>query len=109
MLLVFSILVTSIHLAACILSLTTYFSDFPLYTSNLRNFYTTAHPPARALSGITWFLLVADLAIVIFVIQLLVFHVYLMLTNQTTFEYITAKVGVKPPQMEVEMQDQSGY
>jgi flagellar biosynthesis protein FliP len=106
MLLFFSILVTSIHLAACILSLTTYFSDFPLYISHLRTFYATAQPPARALAGLTWFLLVADLAIVIFVVQLLVFHVYLMHTNQTTFEYITAKVGVKaPPQGEVEMQD----
>jgi hypothetical protein len=96
MLLVFSILVTSIHLAACILSLTTYFGDFPLYASHLRTFYSTAHPPGRALAGVTWFLLVADLAIVIFVVQLLVFHVYLIYTKQTTFQYITAKVGGAP-------------
>lgn len=107
MLLVFSILVTTIHLAACILSLTTYFSDFPRYTTNLCTFYATANPPARALSGVTWLLLIADLAIVIFVVQLLVFHAYLMYTNQSTFQYITAKVGVpgKTPQVEVEMQD----
>ena len=105
MLLVFSILVTATHLAACILSLKTYFSDFPLYTSHLRAFYSTAEPPAGALAGVTWFLVVADMAIVVFVAQLLVFHVYLIYTEQTTFQYITSKG--KPPMVEVEMQDQS--
>ena len=89
MLLVFFILVTALHIASCILSLIEYFRDHPSYSARITRFYELAPgvhpPPTRAFVGLTWALMVADLAIMIFVVQLLVFHVYLMYTNQTTF------------------------
>lgn len=41
----------------------------------------------------TWVIASVDAVAVIFITQLLVFHLYLIVTGQTTYEYITDKIN----------------
>ena len=78
-----SILLISVHLASCIYVIILYLGSFPSYQENLRVNFNTSQ--TKAFFGITWALAVLDLAILIFVAQLLIFHLYLVYTHQTTF------------------------
>jgi hypothetical protein len=47
----------------------------------------------RPFFGIQIFLAVSDFAMLLFVFQLLMFHLYLIATEQTTYMYITSKIA----------------
>jgi hypothetical protein len=79
-----SLIVVTIHIAASIKALVLYSQDFNDYEANILAIYPYQSAPS-AFYGVTWGLLVIDLGICIFVTQLLVFHFYLISTNQTTF------------------------
>lgn len=84
-----------VHLAACIYSITLYIRDLNSFQANVCAFYnldqeTTAHRP---FFGLQIFLAVSDFAMLLFVFQLLMFHLYLIATEQTTFMYITSKIA----------------
>jgi palmitoyltransferase len=96
-----SILLISVHLASCIYVITLYFGSYPSFQANLTtNFNVTSN--TSPFLGITWALAVLDLAILIFVAQLLLFHMYLVYTKQTTFQYITSKIPKKRSREDLE-------
>lgn len=95
-----------VHMLICCYTLACYFQDTPAFTANIQHYYyaatddnafdvesteAAAEETSKALFGLTWLILIVELPFLLGIGQLVVFHVYLIRTGQSTFKYIMDK------------------
>ncbi len=78
------------HVSACVTAIALYVSDFDTFSNNL-NLYFRSQTNEKGFIGTQIFLAVSDFGMLLFILQLLIFHIYLITTDQTTYMYITSR------------------
>ncbi|CDW75585.1 probable s-acyltransferase at1g69420-like [Stylonychia lemnae] len=105
-LIVATMILISAHLSICLYTIILYFQDRDEYILNVAKFYkmpdydserhillhdNNVLEVCKALFGLTWIIFIIEIPFMIGIAQLVFFHIYLIRTGQSTFEYITQK------------------
>ena len=76
-----AISLAAVHMAACIFAIVSYMRDYTGYAENVQNFYNINAGIEKGLIWVAWTMAVVDFGCLVFVLQLLIFHFYLMCTK----------------------------
>ena len=83
----------ALHMSICAYTIGLYFRDRGTFILTVNSFYgvRSGLEISQALFGTTWLILIIEVPFFIGIGQLVVFHLYLICTRQSTFHYITEK------------------
>eukprot|EP00347_Sterkiella_histriomuscorum_P024239 403331826 len=99
------------HMGICVYTIAYYFHDQRSFSLNIADYYnidtykteyvnnayiltedmTSINETAKALFGLTWIILILEIPFLLGIGNLVVFHIFLIRSGQSTYEYITEK------------------